>query len=536
MTRTRIRAEHGFTMIVVMGVMLIGMMLSAAAFAAVNNDLPLIRGAADRKQAYAAAEAGLDYYKFQLSRNNDFWTKCTNVPPPSPTESAPIMQRWTGSGTVPWRKVAGSDASYVIELLPAKGATCDPSQPEQTMLDQASGTFRIRSTGRSGRILRTITATFRRASFLDYLYFTDLETSDPQTYETQAERDRAQTDCSVPRASRPASCNEITFADQDAINGPFHTNDDLQTCGTPTFGRAGRQDKIEISGPASDGYTPICGNVTPDFQGTVVHPATKLTVPTNNTKLATLAQSGYSFTGTWKITLQNTMMTAKNLATNQSVTEPLPPNGVIYGNQGAGCTGIATPLVQNYADSKACAVLYVSGNASSSLTIDSAADIVIDGDITHDADVVVGLIGSNFVRVYHPVTPSPRAGADCTANASSSPLFPPGPDAEGALSSVRIDAAILSLQHSFIVDNYACGAKLGTVAVNGAIAQKYRGPVGTFDRSTGRGVTGYTKSYTYDDKLKFRSPPYFLDPVAAAWRIIRSNEQVPAVKLPYTGP
>jgi len=27
-----------------------------------------------------------------------------------------------------------------------------------------------------------------------------------------------------------------------------------------------------------------------------------------------------------------------------------------------------------------------------------------------------------------------------------------------------------------------------------------------------------------------RSPPYFLDPVSAAWRIIRSNEQVPAAE------
>jgi hypothetical protein len=89
------------------------------------------------------------------------------------------------------------------------------------------------------------------------------------------------------------------------------------------------------------------------------------------------------------------------------------------------------------------------------------------------------------------------------------------------MSSVRIDAAILSLQHSFTVDNHDCGAKLGNLTVNGAIAQKYRGPVGT------TGGTGFIKDYNYDDRLRYRSPPYFLEPIAASWHVVRSNEQVP---------
>jgi hypothetical protein len=94
-----------------------------------------------------------------------------------------------------------------------------------------------------------------------------------------------------------------------------------------------------------------------------------------------------------------------------------------------------------------------------------------------------------------------------------------------------VQAAILTLQHSFIVDNYNSGAKRGTLKVDGAIAQRFRGPVGTFNTSTGNGVTGYTKDYNYDNRLRYRSPPYFLDPIQAAWRIIRSNEQVPAPTL-----
>jgi hypothetical protein len=58
--------------------------------------------------------------------------------------------------------------------------------------------------------------------------------------------------------------------------------------------------------------------------------------------------------------------------------------------------------------------------------------------------------------------------------------------------------------------------------VNGAIAQKYRGVVGYV------GGTGFSKQYTYDDRLRFRTPPKFLDPVNTAWLVARQVEQVPA--------
>jgi hypothetical protein len=91
---------------------------------------------------------------------------------------------------------------------------------------------------------------------------------------------------------------------------------------------------------------------------------------------------------------------------------------------------------------------------------------------------------------------------------------------------IQIDAAILSLRHSFIVDNYQCGSSLGSLTVRGAIVQKYRGPVGTGNGVTV--VTGFAKNYWYDDRFRYRSPPYFLTPVAASWDVVRSHEQTPA--------
>jgi hypothetical protein len=90
----------------------------------------------------------------------------------------------------------------------------------------------------------------------------------------------------------------------------------------------------------------------------------------------------------------------------------------------------------------------------------------------------------------------------------------------GSLTNPTIYAAILAVNHSFIVDNYDCGNQLGTLHVYGAIAQLYRGPVGT----GGGGGTGYLKDYNYDDRLATTEPPYFLNPVSAHWFVSRQTE------------
>ena len=77
------------------------------------------------------------------------------------------------------------------------------------------------------------------------------------------------------------------------------------------------------------------------------------------------------------------------------------------------------------------------------------------------------------------------------------------PGSSTAFHNPTIQAAILSVQHSFRVQNYAYGEdNLGTITINGAIAQKYRGIVGTINTS------GYGKNYNYDNAAEV--------PVAAA--------------------
>lgn len=522
-------------MIAAMGVLSIGMGLSVVAFAAAGGDIRQNRYSHDQKRAYAAAEAGIANYQYHLSQDQAYWTRCTNVPAPSA-----VNQRWNGSGSDPraWRTIPGSTTDpteYTIELLPANGAPqCNENNAQATMIDTASGTFKIRATGRSRGVKRSIIAKFRRKGFIDYLYFTDYETADPTWYELDTRGRPTNPDliawgsqnCPVywrdGRGSQSYNgqiywfnnqwqnwsdrCTEIQFAPGDRIRGPFHTNDEILICGSPIFGR-NAQDRIEVSGP---GWRGSCSGSNPNFVGTWAPNSPILTMPPSDTALRNDVDPAYLFTGRTTIRFAgNNMFVTDAQGNTQNML--FPANGLVYVQNGA-CGQGYKPL-DPYSAPAGCADVYVQGPYAENLTIASEKDIIINGNITRTADKMLGLIANNFVRIYHPVT---RPNQDPTACNN----------ANGTMQNVQIDAAILSLQHSFTVDNYYCGNPLGTLTVNGAIAQKFRGPVG---RGGGGGVVnGYLKDYNYDDRLRFRSPPYFLDPVQAGWRVVHHTEQVPA--------
>jgi hypothetical protein len=253
--------------------------------------------------------------------------------------------------------------------------------------------------------------------------------------------------------------------------------------------------------------------------------AQTLEPPSSNSELKAVAQSGTGYyKGKTYIRFANNNMYVRNKGVTTMVG--VPSNGVIYVDadptQGS-CQPVQYPVQTDYTEDAGCGNVYVSGTYSSSLTVASANDIIIaptttsgtldwttlDENLVKTQNSVLGLIANNFVRVGHKVI---RGSSSCSN-------FSTAMDNKG----LNIDAAILSLQHSFIVDNYNCGTALGNLNVTGAIAQRYRGAVGT-----NGGNTGFIKNYVYDDRLRYRSPPFFLNPVDSAWGIVRSNEQVPA--------
>lgn len=516
--RRRLHGEGGFTMMVTLGVLTVCAALTAAAFGAVVTDIPLRKESRDKKIAFAAAEAGVNFYLSRLNQDNEYWLKCTTLAPPNATEPSPVNQPWNGTGADPrqYRVVPGEAAKYTVELLPVVGSTCDTNNPSGTMLAPPTsampGTMRFRATGVSGEEKRSINVTLRRKSFLDYLYFTDYETADPITYGSDAAW--AEANCRKYRASRPKTgklCTDIQFSATDEIKGPFHTNDDVLTCNGSTFGRPGNADRLEASGPAP-GWKNQCGSTAPNFNSAWQAGVPSLAIPQSNENITKVAVAPYILTGTHKIVLNDTSMTITP-ATGSPYSLPLPPNGVLWVKEGAGCGAIVAPALQDYTEAAGCANVRISGRYARSMTLVSDKDVIVDGDLTRASDDnLLGLIATNFIRVYHPV----RNRRTESGVLKCDNVYP------GTMEDVTIDAAILTLEHSFTVDNYNCGDVLSELTVVGAIAQRFRGAVGTSR------PTGYTKRYSYDDRLKYRFPPSFLDPVKAAWRLLRQNEQVPA--------
>jgi hypothetical protein len=526
--RRRLALESGYSVVAVMLLMMAGSMFAVASWTAANSDIPETQKDFNRKQAFDAAEAGLQWYLYHLNQDNSYWTYCDT--PPDATPGMPLMQPWNGTSTRPFKTLPNSTASFVTELVPQNGnTTCNTAAPDTSMIDQASGTLQIRSTGRSQGVRRELTGTFRRKGFLDFLYFTKFETQDPVVFTKRNPSYIGLTSpgaCDVYRwasPSRPSGCAEIQFANNDAVNGPFHTNDNVLVCGSPTFGR-NSGDKVETGGTGS---TPAfvsnggCAN-TPNVRGTLNSKADLLEVPASNAQLATIAGPQYTFKGRTYIKLNgNSITTSSDFAATQNVkTLPWPTNGVIFVKSdptNPGGMGDCTyDIQQSYDNKPGCADAYVSGSYSQGLTIGSDNDIIVNGNTIRQGNGMLGLIATNFVRVWHPVNRS-----SCGTNVGSSSMGP-APFASG----IRIDAALLSLNHSFMVDNYDCGPNEGTLTVNGAIAQKYRGPVAT---GSGGGIsTGYLKNYNYDDRFKTQNPPYFLNPVDSKWQLVRFNERIPA--------
>lgn len=491
----RLMNQSGFTTVTLMGVLMVGGLLVMASFAAVDPDISQSRDDRDTKQAYAAAESGLQWYMNGLGRDNVYYLKCDNPPAPSPTEVAPVNQKYT-SGAFKWRNVPNEASKYGIELLPAPGFTSCLTTDQYSVIDP-EGNLQLRITGRSRDETRTIIATLRRQNFLDYIYFTHFETLDPAAYSDPV---TAEANCAKYRSLRAGTCVEIQFDDDDDVLGPFHTNDNVMVCGTAQFGENSR-DRIEVNGATPWVSAGGCG-ATPNVVGTLIHPAGELGMPPSNQELRNIALPAYRFLGKTKINLTGSNMTVTNanLAGGVPQVMNLPSNGVIYVDN-ISCTS-AYDRTPDYAESTDCGNAYVHGSYGNNLTIGAANDIIVDEDLTRASnDLLLGLVANNFVRVYHPC-------ASFTNGAGSIP-------------DLTIQAAILALKHSFLVDNWACGASLGRLNVEGAIAQYYRGPVGT------SGGTGYLKNYTYNRRLKYREPPFFLDPQQASWRISRQSEQVP---------
>ena len=542
-------SERGAALLIVIGVGLLLLTLVSTAMTFSVSGAVKANTDQNWNGAMAAAYAGVEEYESRLANDNAYYrygnsgaafsAGSTLVAPAVPN---PAFGVGAAGG---WASVAGSGAlaSYRYEVDSSAYA--------------GSGVLRIRSTGRVGNSTRSIVANIKQQGFIDYLYFTVYEIEDPeQSHSPAACADK------YAWAGRPnTSCSEIAFGSGDVLNGPVHSNDTIRIC------------QATFKGKVTTGNSPVSG-LNYLQQNSLDHPCTGqvfergvpksssvLGMPATNSQLkqetrtdAGIDNPGCLYTGATRIVLdasgtmtirspwtKKTRVTGDpatagstpaacglpgtgtgqlgsaggatvpvldaNLLFVQDVpinaTDPNFTNGTTWpsGNSASSCNngnGVGFPLTDENSDGRQpkyrCRTgdAFVQGSLRGTMTIATENSIYVTGDIIYtDASVdVLGLVSQSTLWIWNPVSTSGK-------------ILP---------SNRRIDAAMLSLEHSVQVQNFYRGGSQGTLTINGSLAQKYRGIVA-------RNGHGYVKNYNYDPRFRYLSPPKFLSPVSATYRV-----------------
>lgn len=267
-------------------------------------------------------------------------------------------------------------------------------------------------------------------------------------------------------ADTSPSGSHIWFITGDRIEGPAHTNGRFNMYGRPVFD--GPVTSVSSTINLWRGGPPT---TDPVFNGTLSLGVDTIDFPGSlPTALIRAAGSGGAlFNGDTRITLlpDGTMRVTNNRRGIRDQVMPVPPNGALYVERGS---------------------VSVEGTLKGRLTIGAERDVKITDSVTYASDPRVDPESEDLMGIV--------AGRDVKVT-NQAPV------------DVEIDASIMALGSSFGVENWNAGPPRGTLTVLGGIIQRFRGPVGTFNSSSGRKVSGYTKDYHYDTRLRDRTPPFF---------------------------
>jgi hypothetical protein len=574
-------ADSGYALAVVIGIGLVMIIMIAGSLSVTTSGLTRADTDQDRIAAEAAAYAGVAEYQSRLS-NDSTYQKYGNPAAKFSIASGSTVALPTGAAANP---AFGVLSSGTWATVPSGDPGVAPTASFRYEVDnskyQLSGIIRVRSTGKVGNVTRTLVADLKQEGFIDFIYFTDFETFDPDLF--------GGTDCDrylwATAEPRGTGCNTITFAAVDTFNGPVHTNDHMTVCGSTFNGNVTSSSTKTPTFTKPSGCNNPAGSfgAGPGYRSVVPMPSTnaEMKKETRN-DLAEVPRPGCLYTGPTTITLLNngkmnvvspyTKFT-NTAATKAAATNPAQcgvpgtasgslgspggatidvldfnlifvqnvpagngdanywgtstPANFVCSNKGSRLEGwvfdtIRYPLVNETMPSTSASSapaygclngdVYVKGALDGALTIATENYVYVTGDITYvdPAESILGLVGNNAIWVWNPM------------NNSTSMIGGSGR---------TINAALLSVAHTVMVQNYEKGANRGTLRINGAIAQKFRGTVATSATGASVPTTGYSKNYNYDDRLRAIAPPKFLSPVSTNYGVTKFAN-VPAAFKP----
>lgn len=560
MKRRRRSGQRGDAMVLVILAVLLLTLIPAALVAATIGQVPQAREEQQYQGALAAAQAGVaDYLNLldqaSVDQTQDYWTFDANNLPPG-----------GNAAMTSWEAVPGSSSEYFHY-------TVDNTNTAK------SGVVTLTSTGVAVHGIETeyetVRVEIRSDTFLNYVDMMSQMLIDPQFAPDVAgmSTNQAETYCEYnydqynPSTGTdgplmPSSCSGLInyYSSGEIVNGAIFTNDIYYLTGNPVF-----------NGPVLSGsskQTPYAAHPywldplnyyyhegvydDPQFNDGPIQYHAPLQFPTANAQLATIAQKdGCYYEGPTVIDFTGQTMTVDSpettTATNGCPTDGpgnLPGNGVIYiapdsGVTQSGCTLDLEGQNHPCADGDAL----VQGDVTGQVTIAATNNVDITGNLLDHgcaqpgSSSVIGLIADNFVQVEDNVFGGgpwwdPTPATNVTPNSCAGE---PGDNAttnEGNDNTLVVQAAILALNQSFAVQDFWNIPLQGNLDLDGSIAGYYADIEGSFDGSNGQLTNGYNAIYTYDSRLTYMQPPYFLTPVAADWQKISFTQIYPPSGLP----
>ncbi|MDR3660606.1 MAG: hypothetical protein P4L86_09450 [Mycobacterium sp.] len=579
------RDEHGQTMPLVLGIILV---LTLGTVVLVQNtfqQFPIVTKDVIQHEAYRAMVSGLDEYEYAVNANADFAACSAKFVNGSGTTIG--TSTLTGASSVCSALTFGSWIS-----VPGSGAANGPPGwflVDNPVINTATGNLSIDIVGAAGypnsyNYQSAVVTLQPLNGFLLNVLWINYDQVDPAVVNQYG--NNGTPTCDYYWTPNPdalgTNCQRLDFITADSLSGNLFVNDTIFVCGSPTFQNIQTADPTEmyLEGNGCSG--------TPTISGTQADNVGVQPIPTDNSSLSTQASlNGCLYEGPTTIVVNGSNMTvtspdtptgkptgapgtstsndalndAANIANiclpvSPATTVPVPANGVIYvetcqsiTNTGGvtKCNGQTYNPLVNAGETGTGGVTagdaIVQGTVNSPVTIGSANNIVIDGNICYSDAVsggactaapaapstnVLGLVANNYVEINHPVDNNGNNLSTC-----SQTLGAGTPTCD--LSNPYIDAVILALNHSFLVNNYNTGNGLGTINLNGTIDQDWRGPVGTFNGGGGV-ATGYAKNYQYDQRLIYLSPPYYLNPGTSQWGFAAFTVAAGACKLATGSP
>jgi hypothetical protein len=290
--------------------------------------------------------------------------------------------------------------------------------------------------------------------------------------------------------------NNLAYEPGEVFNGAVHA-DDVMTFsnvgGGPVFSNVVSTLTNVVSNGSSNTWSATNGIYfgggffINDYQGTMADVDFNSAASTSLKNEA--SSQGLLLTGTSSITFNGTKVaiTTKSGAstTNYSYTFNS-TNGIIYTQSTNSNPGI----------------LYLNGGTlTGRLTLVSDTNMLIQGNITYSTNPEV----TNSTDALALIA---RDNIIINTNAPNNLQLQAAILSPGGVSNI-VSGVTNFLDGSFSVLDYNTRAASSNLNVYGCIVQNDRGAVNTFNSSTGKLLTGYSKNYKYDPRFINSPPPYF---------------------------